>query len=93
MKEEETKEEETKVYKNNEGEYFEVGKVYQATVGYDHYGVWASREEAERHVKATVPNATPFEGLPSALKPLPDGQYYIQPRVVFSYTNPVAEAK
>lgn len=75
-------------YKAKEGEYYKVGEVFQATVGYQHYGVWTSKEDAEAHIKANVPDAVPFTGVPSALKPLPDGQYYIQPRSLFSHQKP-----
>lgn len=84
-------EQEQEIIKGAEGEYFQVGKVYQVSVGSLHFGLWASREEAETHIKANVPGAKLFEGLPIGSEPIPEGHYYIQPRAVYSHTKPIAK--
>ncbi len=62
----------------------EVGTVYQATLGHWHMGVWTTAEEAEDEIKAFKPDATPFQGLPTNIGEVPEGQYYIQPRTLFT---------
>ena len=60
------------------------GTVFQATLGNSNMGVWTSAEEAEAYVKKFSPTAKQVEGTPSDIVDLPQDQYYIQPRTLFT---------
>jgi len=78
---------ERRSFEGKGGTTFDVETVYQATVGHHHYGFWTSREDAEICIKANEPDAKPYVGVPTNPGSLPDGQYFIQPRCVFSYAK------
>ena len=80
--------EDDEIHEGAEGQYYHTTMVYHAMVGRHNFGLWDSKESAEKHIKANAPSAKPFEGVPSGLKPLPDDMYFIQPRCVFSHTKP-----
>lgn len=86
---EKTTESDQEIHQGDEGEYFKVSEVFQATVGRHNFGIWTTIEEAKKHIEANAPGAKPAESPPISSRPLQDGYFYIQPRSVFSHKPPV----
>ncbi len=47
-------------------------------------GFWTTEVEAEGAITDWDPKAVKYEGLPDHVDDLPEGQYFIQPRTLFT---------
>lgn len=69
----------------------EAGAIFQATVGYHNYGFYTTESEALAVIRDSCPDAKPFEGTPHNPGEVPDGQYYIQLRTLYTLDSGKAE--